>query len=217
MSRSLPADGEAYRLLHAAIMAERLAPGARLIEEELSRELGVGRAAVRTALVRLEHDGLVEHERNRGARVRTISEQEAIEILEARAALEGLAARHAALNATPDEVDQLRGILEEMREHHERHDFMGMSACNAGLHRRVLEISRHGTAMRLAAGLSSQLVRYQYRTVTLPGRADHSLEEHTALVEAIAAADPDASEDALRRHLSHVAQALQTSIHRAAI
>ena len=57
-----------------------------------------GRAAgaIRTALLRLEHDGLVVRERNRGARVRRISAEEAVEILEARAALESLAAGYAA-------------------------------------------------------------------------------------------------------------------------
>ena len=54
---------------------------------------------MRTALARLEQEGLVEHERHRGARVRLVDEREAVEILEARAVLEGLAARQAATRA----------------------------------------------------------------------------------------------------------------------
>ena len=91
------ADG--YEELRKAIVSGELLPGERLLEEDLSARLGFGRAAVRMALVRLEHDGLVQRERHRGARVRRVSESEAVEILEARAALEGLAARHAAVNA----------------------------------------------------------------------------------------------------------------------
>lgn len=203
------ATRDAYRWLYDAIVTDRLSPGERLIEEELSRELGVGRAAIRTALVRLEHDGLVVRERNRGARVRRVSKQEAIEILESRAALEALAARYAAERATPEEVEELRVLTRRMRERHEAGDLLGMSELNSQLHRRVLEISRHGTVARLCAGLSSQLVRYQYRTVLMPGRAERSLAEHEELVRAIAAGDRDAGEWAMRTHLSHVAEALR--------
>jgi DNA-binding GntR family transcriptional regulator len=204
---SIRADG--YEDLRAAIVNGELLPGARLIEEEVSARLGLGRAAVRMALVRLEHDGLVERERHRGARVRRVSESEAIEILEARAALEGLAARHAALDADDAAVGRLREIVAEMRRLREEGDLIGLSNANAGLHAAILEASGHETAKRLSRTLSSQIVRFQYRTVLLPGRPDHSLGEHTAIVEAIGARDPDAAEQAMQRHLLHVAEALR--------
>src|SRR6266568_5961071 len=94
-------DDECYVRLREAIMKEEFLPNERLIEMDLAQTLGAGRAAVRTALARLEQEGLVERERYRGARVRLVSETEAIEILEARAALESLAVRYAALNVTP--------------------------------------------------------------------------------------------------------------------
>ena len=58
--------------------------------------------------MRLEHEGLVEREPNRGAKVRLVDEQEAAEILESRMVLEGLAARHAAQNVTRADADELR-------------------------------------------------------------------------------------------------------------
>jgi len=204
---SIRADG--YEDLRAAIVNGELLPGERLVEEDLSARLGLGRAAVRMALVRLEHDGLVEHERHRGARVRRVSEGEAIEILEARAALEGLAARHAALDADDAAIDRLREILAEMRRLREGDDLIALSNANARLHAAILEASRHDTATRLSRALSSQIVRFQYRTVLLPGRPDRSLAEHAKIVEAIAARDPDAAEKAMQRHLLHVAEALR--------
>jgi DNA-binding FadR family transcriptional regulator len=57
--------------------------------------------------------------------------------------------------------------------------------------------------------LKSQLVRFQYRTIMLPGRTERSFEEHSAIVDAVAAGDPDTAEKAMRRHLSHVAEALR--------
>jgi DNA-binding GntR family transcriptional regulator len=205
---SISADG--YEDLRAAIVNGELLPGERLIEEELSARLGLGRAAVRMALVRLEHDGLVQRERHRGARVRRVSEAEAIEILEARAALEGLAARHAALDADEAAIDRLRAIIAEMRRLREDGDLIGLSNANARLHGAILEASGHETAKRLSRALSSQIVRFQYRTVLMPGRPDRSLAEHAGIVEAIAARNPDAAEQAMQHHLLHVAEALRT-------
>lgn len=205
---SIRADG--YEDLRAAIVNGELLPGERLIEEELSARLGLGRAAVRMALVRLEHDGLVQRERHRGARVRRVSEAEAIEILEARAALEGLAARHAALDADEAAIDRLRAIIAEMRRLREEGDLIGLSNANARLHEAILEASGHETAKRLSRALSSQIVRFQYRTVLMPGRPDRSLAEHAGIVEAIAARNPDAAEQAMQHHLLHVAEALRT-------
>jgi DNA-binding GntR family transcriptional regulator len=209
-------DDHGYRALREAIVSGELLPSERLVEEELSRRLGIGRAAVRMALVRLEHDGLVEHERHRGARVRRVSEEEAVEILEVRAALESLAARRAAGRATRSDVRALRAILREMRGHRERGDLMAMSDANAALHRRILEISGHETARRLSGTLMSQIVRFQYRTVLLPGRPDRSLREHAAIVQAIADGNGDLAERTMRRHLSHVAEALRARVAGAA-
>src|SRR5664279_4907884 len=95
--------GEAYETLHRAIVASELSPGERLVEEELAERLGHSRGAVRAALMRLDHDGLVVREPNRGAHVRRIGIEEAIEIVEARCALESLAAGYAAVRRTNEE------------------------------------------------------------------------------------------------------------------
>jgi len=205
-------DDDGYQALRDAIVSGDLLPSERLVEEDLARRLGVGRGAVRMALVRLEHDGLVERERNRGARVRRVSDAEAVEILEVRAALESLAARKAAQRATPKDVRELRAILREMGAKRERGDLMAVSDANARLHRRIVEISGHDTVRRMSGMLISQIVRFQYRTVLLPGRPERSQREHAAIVDAIAAGDAEGAERAMRRHLSHVAEALRARV-----
>jgi DNA-binding GntR family transcriptional regulator len=200
--------------LRADIVAGRLLPNERLVEADLTQRLGVGRAAVRTALARLEHEGLVELEPHRGARVRRVALAEAIEILQARAVLEGLAVRRAATQATEEDVVALRAILVEMRRLLDAGDLLGASDTNAVLHKRLREIGGHETANRLIVGLRSQLVRFEYRTILVPGRSEHSFAEHTAIVDAIAARDPCAAEEAMRTHLSHVAEALRRSQER---
>jgi DNA-binding GntR family transcriptional regulator len=199
---------DGYARLRDAIVTGRLQPNERLVEAELIELLGVSRTAVRTALVRLAQEGLVVHERNRGARVRYVDETEAVEIVLARAALEALAVRQAAERATPEDVAELRAVLGEMRARLDEADLLGASDENAVLHSKLLELSGNRTVIRLVGGLKSQLVRFQYRTILVPGRSARSFEEHSAIVDAVAAGDPDAAEAAMRRHLAHVADAL---------
>jgi DNA-binding GntR family transcriptional regulator len=199
----------AYERLREEIVSGRLQPNERLVEADLVQLLGSGRSAVRTALVRLEQEGLVEREPNRGAKVRLVDEHEAAEILESRMVLEGLAARQAAKNADPAQVEELREIIREMRSLLDAGDLLGASDLNARLHGRLLEIADNATVARLVATLSSQLVRFQYRTILLPGRAEQSHLEHRAIVEAVADGDADAAEQAVRDHLAHVVEALR--------
>jgi DNA-binding GntR family transcriptional regulator len=199
--------------LREQIVSGRLQPNERLVESDLARSMGVSRTIIRSALVRLEHEGLVEHERHRGARVRLVSQEEAVEILEARAVLEGLVARLAAERATPDDVADLKTILAEMQRLREADDLLAVSDENAQLHRRLLKISGHATAARLIGALNSQMVRFQYRTILLPGRSERSFAEHAELVAAVAAGDGERAEAAMRTHLSSVANALRRQAH----
>jgi DNA-binding GntR family transcriptional regulator len=98
----------AYLKLREAIVDGRFQPNERLVEADLARTFGVGRTAVRAALVRLDQEGLVERQPNRGARVRLVSDREALEIEEVRVALEQMLARHAATRITGADVENLR-------------------------------------------------------------------------------------------------------------
>lgn len=205
-----PTD-DGYLRLREAIVRGELAPNQRLVEADMSAEFRMPRAAVRTALVRLEHEGLVERTPHRGARVRLVPESEAVEILEARAALEGLAARHAAANVTPAGATGLRDILERQKAALDRQDLLGASDVNAELHAKIVELSGHATAQRLIRALNSQMVRFQFRTILIPGRSGQSIQEHHAIVDALISGKPEQAERAMRRHLNRVAQALHAS------
>lgn len=203
--------------MHRAIVRGELLPNERLVEMELAEKFQVGRAAVRAALARLEQDGLVEHEPHRGARVRAISAPEAAEIYEVRAVLEGLAARHAAHNVTPQDVTRLRAIHDQMQVCFAQDDLLSISDLNAQLHELLLHIANHQTVTRLIHRLRAQQVRFQYRTILVPGRARQSLLEHQALIDAVAARDEAAAEAAMRTHLAHVLEALHQSANRVSL
>src|SRR5690348_4099336 len=127
-------DQAGYLRLRGEIVSGRLAPDQRLVEAELGETLRIGRDAVRMALVRLEQEGLVERERYRGARVRRVGLDEAVELLEARAALEGLAARRAAARITPAGERRLREILSDTRRALDAGDLLAASDRNPLLH-----------------------------------------------------------------------------------
>src|SRR5260370_414882 len=100
--------------LGQGILAGDMAPGQRLVEEELAGMLGVTRASLRAALFDLTAEGLVERIPNRGARVRAITADEAVAITECRMALEGLCAAKAAARVTEPDAIRLRQLGDQM-------------------------------------------------------------------------------------------------------
>jgi DNA-binding GntR family transcriptional regulator len=198
-----------YDALREAIVRGDIAPNARLVEADISTSFQMSRGAVRTALIRLEQEGLIVREPHRGARVRHVSDAEAVEIIQARAVLEGLAVRQAAGRIDESGSERLRACLARQRELLEVGDLLGASDANADLHATLLELSEHATALRLIHALNSQSVRYQYRTILIPGRSAASVAEHTAIVDAVIAGRPIDAENAMRDHLFNVAEALQ--------
>jgi DNA-binding GntR family transcriptional regulator len=205
-----PADA-VYVQLRQELIAGDLLPQQRLVEADLCSRLHTSRGTVRAVLLRLEHEGLVVREPYRGAHVRVIDEKEAVEITEARAVLEALAARQAAVMATDDDLAAIRAIHAEMRPLIKKGDLLAYSDANRRLHERIIEASRHTTAQRLLSELKAQLVRYQYRTILVPGRPQQSWAEHTALVDAIGHRDPDRAAAAMLAHLSGVVATLHSA------
>lgn len=184
-------------------------PGDRLIEVQLAERYGVGRAAIRAALVELDAEGLVRREANRGATVRRISLVEAIEITEARAALEGLVARRAAARATDEQRAELQGVIAEMEAAVESGQLLGYTKLNRRFHAVLRDVGGHAVASELVAQLRNRSAHHQYRLATLQGRASTSLQQHRAIVVAVVAGDGDAAEAAMRAHLDSVAEVLR--------
>ncbi|HLG70707.1 MAG TPA: GntR family transcriptional regulator [Chloroflexota bacterium] len=201
----------AYRCLRDSITDGTYRPNQRLTETDLASALGVSRPTVRAILVRLEQEGLVVLEPNRGASVRSFDIADAVRTLRLREVLEGLSAALAAELATPEEVDAMSEVLLEMEEKVEATDLLGYSSLNAKLHRTILNAARDEQLRKVLWSLHYALIRYQYRTVLVPGRKDDSLSEHRQIVERIRAHDSAGAEAAMRRHVGHVRETLQAS------
>lgn len=177
-------------------------PSQRLVESGLASSLGVGRAAVRTAIARLAQERLVERLPNRGARVRRVPDKEVVEVLEIRMALECLVARHAALNASPDDLRRIDKILADMEACGRADDVQGYAKTNVAFHGELLRIARHETVARLLDSLLSNGFQLQRMVTTTHPFA--RLKEHHRIAEAVRANDPEAAEHAMHVHLSGV-------------
>jgi len=191
------------------IMQGRYAPGQRLPEADLVSLYQASRGAVRTALAQLESEGIVLRERNRGARVRPISLDEAVEITEARAVVEGLCAAKAAQRITAEEKKSLRALGDELRVAVEEGDVMAYTRVNQEVHRAVRDISRHETAGVMLDRLRTQSVRYHYTVALLPGRPAVGMREHVEVIESVCSGYADRAEQTMRAHLLSVVDALQ--------
>jgi DNA-binding GntR family transcriptional regulator len=191
------------------ILKRYFPPGERLIELQLSERYDVGRAAIRAALVELEAEGLVLRETNRGATVRRVTVAEAVEISEARAALESLVARRAAERATDADRRELRALLDQMTAAVDADDRAGYSKLNRTLHAALPRIARHQVAADLIANLRNRAVHHQFQLAVMPGRAAESLGQHKAIVDAVLATDGEAAERAMLAHLASVITTLR--------
>ena len=199
----------AVEAMRNAIVQGEYAPRQRLIEADLCERFGTSRFIVRSALQELAAQGLVEFQRNRGARVREISLGEAIEITEVRQLLEGLQAARAAERITRAEAAVLRGIVKDMRAAVAKSELLVYRDLNACLHASVRDIAAHETSARLLRQLRDQTVRHQFSLALVPGRPAVSLPQHEAIVAAVTARDPAAARRAMHEHLQSVIEAFE--------
>jgi DNA-binding GntR family transcriptional regulator len=204
-------------LIRNAIVRGEYAPNQRLIEADLSAAFSASRATVRTALLELAGEGLVERLPNKGSRVRAISVDEAIEILEVRIGVEGLCAAKVAERLTDEQAAEFARLRADMVASVEEGDLVEYSRLNRALDVRVRELSHHATASDVLARLHAQSVRHQFRLSSRPARAKVSVLEHAAIIDAMLARDPEAAERAVRAHLLSVIEALREVAAREAV
>lgn len=201
--------------LRDAIVTGQLVPNQRLVEADLATEYGASRGNVRIALTELSSEGLIERVQNRGARVRAVSSDEAVEITEVRGALESLCARKAAERVSSSEIEALCELGRRMTQAVEQNDREAYSAGNKELHALIIKVSGQQVAAETIKRLRGQAVRYQYQLAQKPGRPAESLPQHMAIIEAICSQDANAAAAAMQAHLNSVAieiKATETSV-----
>jgi DNA-binding GntR family transcriptional regulator len=188
----------AYAVLREAIVTNTLKPGTRLRADDLAKKLGVSKTPVREALRKLQAEDLVTLQPGNALTVKSISEEQLLEIYYTREALEGMAARLAAENAGQIELAKLRAIREEMPG--AAGNLRQLRQLSGKFQLAVFRAARNDTLYRLLQHLQEQIRQFGGTTLTEPGRAKELVTYSKALVAAIEKRDGDAAERIARQN-----------------
>jgi DNA-binding GntR family transcriptional regulator len=196
--------GRIYDELTRAIASGELAPGAKLSEPAIARQLGASRAPVREAIRRLQELGLVTYLVNHGVRVADPSAEDFLRLLDVREALEGMAARLAAEHITPQETAALQDLVARHGQQidNDLHGAYLQIDPDGDFHRRIVVASRNPLLYDLLTDQfypRLQLCRRLH--VTIPGRGREAWREHIRILDAISHGDAEMAEILMRRHI----------------
>lgn len=189
-----------YARLRDMIVRGDVLPNERLIEAEYAEKLGTNRANIRSALARLEQEGLVVCEPFKGARVRLMTPEEAIEIYEMRGVLEVLVAGRAAQLVAKPDFRVLDERLKKLKDALKSQDALLVGARARRIREELWRISEHTTATRLLEMLQSQMVRIWYQSILMPGRAQEVVAAMEAVVAAVKSQDVTGASKAMKRY-----------------
>jgi DNA-binding GntR family transcriptional regulator len=195
------------------ILNGRLAPGARIVETKIAQQFGVSQGPVREALRDLELFGFVVSSPFRGTQVRRISTEELLEIYPIRAALEGVAARAAAIRIDKSTLEHLEELIGTMREAAARDDHRGEADADHSFHHAIVKAS--GNRMLEHLWQTMRLSITTCLTHSITHRSLHEIaERHGAVLEALRSGDPDRAEAAVRRHIEEPGEWIRSAHER---
>jgi DNA-binding GntR family transcriptional regulator len=194
------------------IKAGRVAPGQRLIESEIRIALGASRPSIRAAMRRLEAEGLVEIEHQKGARVRRVTSSDTEHIYQIRETLEGVAARLAAENIGKHNY---RKRLQSLEREFEKNDD-GLPSTyhhyNEQFHHLIVEMSENPRLIRMVQQFHHSAFLMLIQAVASREAQVQAREEHKPIVTAILKGNGPAAERAMRTHIRRTGRVLGTRI-----
>jgi DNA-binding GntR family transcriptional regulator len=191
----------AYDAIKEAILNFRLKPGQSLVESDLANQLAISKTPVRDALMRLQKEGLVEKVPYTGTYVAEINRQILIDMFQVRAVLEGLAARLATAIWKDNETVKLQHIIDGHALSAMNNDISAASKYNAQFHDTIIQFSSNKWLAQILSNFDDHLKRYRILSNYQSDRLRKSVEEHQAVLNAIANNDPDSADSLMRSHL----------------
>jgi DNA-binding GntR family transcriptional regulator len=203
-----------HAILRERILAGDLAPGTRLHQQDLSRELGISRTPLREALGRLAADGLVDLLPNRGARVADVRPADMEAAYQARLTIEPAAARLAGGRGGEAVVAPMRAAIAAHRA--ALHDLGAAFRANRAFHLALVEAGGNPYLVRFAETLwTGRLGMRVYETQDEPPEfIARDADEHEAIADAIAAREPDRAQELTRRHIACAMELLVAQLAR---
>jgi DNA-binding GntR family transcriptional regulator len=201
--------------LTKAIVAHRLAPGVKLVEQKLADHFGVSRTLVRQALYQLENQRLIVLEPARGAFVASPSMDEAAQVFDVRRMLEAQMTRNFAAQASDKQIKALREHVTQEKAAVASGDAPDRIELLGDFHVRMAELMGNQVLAELLSDLISRcaLITLMYQS---SDAAYESSEQHSAIVDALASGNADKAVALMDLHLNQVLGNLQLKKQRPA-
>ena len=191
---------EVYDELIEAIMRRDIGPEDSLVQEKLAAEMQISRTPVREALMRLEKEGVLEVSNRGSFRLYQMNDQEVRELYQSRAAIEGQCARILAARCEPEEVAELRAVVER-EEALEDHSARGYFEANRAIHRAFVEKAGNRFLLEMFDMIWGKAMAFQLFAMIENVDLSKSLGDHMQLVDVIASGDRGEALEVFTAHI----------------
>lgn len=207
------ADGIAEQL-RQSILQGKLKQDTRLYEIELAEQLGVSRGPLREALRILEGEGFVISIPGRGCYVSSLSERTVAELYSIRILLEQEAARQVVKKSTPDQIESLEQILQNMVYAAKQGDLDRVIQLDMNFHQRIWEITDNELLQQILNSLISKIQVYLAVQTSLYEDLATGIADHEDILECLKNKDGEAAANIIRQHLEKAASVLINQAHK---
>ena len=189
--------------LRQMLVENRIAPGAKLNERELSEVLNVSRTPLREAIKMLAAEGLVELLTNRGAIALELTEADVLSTFEVMAGLEAQSGELAAQRITDAELTEIRAMHFEMLAAYTRRDLPAYYRLNAAIHSAINAAAKNPVLTATYQQVNARLQALRFRSNQNTEKWAAAVGEHEQMINALEARDPAAIRQVLLRHLTN--------------
>ncbi|PAT39773.1 GntR family transcriptional regulator [Vandammella animalimorsus] len=197
---------------HLTALRSCITEPTRIREEDLASKLGVSRTPVREALIRLDSTGLISLRPGKGALLQPVSDKDYLEWLQLREQLEGFAAREAALNASQRDVDGLRALFAPfLKPGAAEAQPEAYAQANVRFHARIIGLADNQLLEKVWESFGHHQTSCRRKTIERLHRAEDSLREHLAIIQAIEDRNAQQAELLARQHVRHLYQAVASA------
>lgn len=188
-------------LLRQRIFAHQLPPGSWIDELKIAEEIGISRTPLREALKVLATEGLVTMKLRRGAYVTEVSQKDLLQVYHLLALLESDASAELARCASAEQIAELQGLHDALEAAVDERDAFFIA--NERFHMRVLEMLDNKWLSQMVADLRKVMKLNRHNSLFKSGRIEESLQEHRALMRALAAQDSSAARACVMLHFKN--------------
>lgn len=192
---------EAYGMLKDMILTSELAPGQMLDERALMEQLSIGRTPLREAIQRLAHERLINIAPRKGSWVSDLSISDLQDLIAARELVEPPVAAQATAKIVPEEIAELRGLVDRASEAIIAGDFLAAIQADRTFHQRLAQIAGNTYLARVVDEINTATLRYWHLSFKHAGDLTETYNHHNAIVDRLEAGDAEGVRQALHDHI----------------